>query len=52
MDNVWNNISSWFHDVTDRKYVVREFNNAAKTAYINGSVPYQLKCGLSRGEFE
>lgn len=49
MDNVWNNISAWFQDVADRKYVVHEFNNAAKTAYINGIVPYQLKCGLSRG---
>ena len=49
MDNVWSIISSWFQDIADRKSVVCEFNNAAKAAYINGSVPYQLKCGLSRG---
>jgi hypothetical protein len=49
MDNYWNSVPSWFKDVSDRKDVVREFNNEAKAAYINGSVPYQLKCGLSRG---
>lgn len=49
MENIWNSVSSWFKDVSDRKYVVREFNNEAKAAYINGSVPYQLKCCLSRG---
>ena len=49
MENVWSGITSWFQDVSDRKVLVREFNNAAKAAYINGSVPYQLKCGLSRG---
>lgn len=49
MDSAWSCISSWFKDVSDRKCVIREFNNAAKAAYINGSVPYQLRCGLSRG---
>lgn len=49
MNNVWNNISSWIQDVSDRNIVVREFNNTAKSAYINGLVPCQLKCELSRG---
>ncbi len=49
MDNLWTGISSWFQDVSDRRIVVREFNNSAKAAYINGNFPYQLKCGLSRG---
>ena len=49
MNNVWSNISSWFKNETHREDVMREFNIAARASYINGEVPYQLKCVLSMG---
>lgn len=49
MENVWSGITSWFQDVSDRKVLVREFNNAAKAAYISGLVPCLVKCNVSKG---
>lgn len=48
----WDCISSWFQNVKDRKVVVREFNNAAQSSYIDGLVPYQLKSIISKGNKE
>lgn len=45
----WNCVSSWIKNVKDRKVIIKEFNNAAQASYINGQIPYQLKCSLSRG---
>lgn len=49
MENIFNVITSWFQDVSNRKVVVSEFNNFAKSAYIAGAFPYLLNCSISRG---
>lgn len=49
MDNKWSNMTSWFQDGLDRKTLVKEFNNSAKTSFVNGNVPALLKCSISKG---
>ena len=47
--NVWNTIIEWFSDRTERDKLIREFNSAAKCAFIQGSVPTLLKSKKSKG---
>lgn len=36
--NIWNRIVEWFSDRSERDRLVRNFNNSAKEAFINGIV--------------
>ena len=45
----WNKIISWFSEMGERSRCVREFNDAAKTAFVANIVPVYLKAEISRG---
>lgn len=49
LPNIWNNIVSWFQDLTERNATVRSFNLAAKRAFIEGGAPTLLECSISKG---
>lgn len=40
---VWNNLRDWFNHHAEKTQLVREFNQNAKNAFINGQVPTLLK---------
>ncbi len=48
--NLWNNIIQWFSDRDQRNDLVRDFNNNAKYAFINGVAPTCLKASISKGD--
>ncbi|MBQ6652050.1 MAG: hypothetical protein IJM81_01450 [Prevotella sp.] len=48
-DNIWNQISTWIKPCDNKSDVIEFFNEKAKKSYINGDVPYLLKCSKSRG---
>lgn len=47
--NIWNNILTWFQDLSERNALVRSFNMKAKESFIGGTMPTMLKCSISRG---
>ena len=47
--SIWNRIVEWFSDRSERDRLVRNFNNSAKEAFINGIAPTMLKAKISRG---
>lgn len=49
LENIWISILDWFSDRNQRAKLLRGFNNAAKTAYIQGAVPTLLKAEFSKG---
>lgn len=49
LPNIWNNILTWFQDLTERNALVRNFNMKAKETFISGTMPTMLKCSISRG---
>ncbi|MFI3297021.1 MAG: hypothetical protein R3Y59_05270 [bacterium] len=50
IQNLWLNIVSWFQDRNDRNRLIRNFNESAKKAYIQGSVPVYLNAKISKGD--
>ncbi len=45
----WNNIIAWFSERRERKACVKEFNSAAREAFVQGYVPVYMKAEISRG---
>ncbi len=50
--NIWNQIIEWFKDRSERNKIIREFNAAARNAFISGNAPTILKASISRGNKE
>ena len=50
--NVWNQIIEWFRDRSERNRTIREFNDAARNAFIIGLAPTMLKASISKGKSE
>jgi hypothetical protein len=48
--NIVNSIRNWFSDWSDRIKLIQDFNKAAKTAYIDGTVPTYLVAKISSGD--
>lgn len=43
-------IADWFGEIAERHKVIREFNRAAKDAFINSTAPTLLQAKITRGE--
>ena len=48
--NTWNNIIFWFKDRNERNLLIREFNEAARTSFIQGVASTLLKASISKGD--
>ncbi len=48
-ENTWNQITEWFRDRSERGRLVRDFNENARRAFIEGVAPTALKASISRG---
>ena len=48
--NIWNNIVSWFRDLSERNRLIRSFNDSAREAYVNGDAPAMLNASISKGD--
>lgn len=48
-NNAWGVIVEWFRDRNVRNRLVRSFNDAAREAFVCGTVPTLLKASISRG---
>ena len=46
----WNKIFSWFRDMSERNKLLREWNEEARTSYIQGLVPVLLEANISKGD--
>lgn len=46
----WNKIFSWFRDMSERNKLLREWNEEARTSYIQGLVPVLLEANISQGD--
>ena len=47
--NFWNQIIEWFRDRSERNKTIREFNTAARNAFVLGLAPTMLKASFSKG---
>ena len=43
-------VADWFGEMTERYRLVRDFNKAAKNAFINGVAPTLLEAKITRGD--
>ncbi len=50
--DIWNTIVSWSRNRTERNKLLREWNDAARTAFIAGTAQTLLKAEISRGDKE
>jgi len=48
-ENTWNQIISWFQDRSERNHLIRNFNLAAREAFVRGMAPTLLKAKISKG---
>ncbi|MCQ2171190.1 MAG: hypothetical protein MJZ17_00325 [Bacteroidales bacterium] len=48
--NNWNRIVDWFKDRSERRKLVRSFNEAARESFISSVAPTLMKASISRGE--
>ncbi len=48
-ENTWNRITTWFNDRSERARLLRSFNDAARTSFVNGETPTMLRTSTSRG---
>ena len=48
--NTWNNILDWFRDRSERRKLIRSFNDSAKNSFVSGEAPTLLKAKVSKGE--
>jgi hypothetical protein len=46
---MWNRIVEWFRDRSERRKLLRSFNDAAQSAFVLGIAPTLLKARFSRG---
>lgn len=49
LGNVWNAILDWFRDESERRKLIRNFNESARESYVKGVVPTLLKAKISKG---
>lgn len=49
-ENLINSIRGWFSDWSDRSRLIREFNDAGKSAFISRRVPTYLQAKISSGD--
>jgi hypothetical protein len=49
---IWDRIYNWFSDIRERNSFLRDWNRAAKEAYINGDVPTLLEARTTIGTIE
>ena len=49
---MWENIISWFGELSERRKVIKSFNQASKNAFINGSANTLLEAKITMGETE
>lgn len=47
--NAWNQLVSWFKDRSERSRLIRNFNDNARRAFVEGYAPTVLKASISRG---
>lgn len=50
LSNNWNRIVDWFKDRSERRKLVRSFNEAARDSFVLGVAPTLMKASISRGE--
>ena len=50
LNNIWNNIVSWFRDLSERNKLIKSFNESAREAYVNGDAPAMLNASVSKGD--
>jgi hypothetical protein len=50
MWSVFSSIQDWFSDFSERRRLVRNFNLAARDAFISSMAPTLLECSISVGE--
>ena len=48
-NNTWTRIVDWFSDRSERKCLIRSFNESARIAFISGGAPTLLKASFSSG---
>lgn len=46
---MWNRITQWFRDRSERTRLLRSFNEAAREAFVTGIAPTLLEAKVSRG---
>jgi hypothetical protein len=49
---IWEKIRNWFTDLRDRNRFLREWNNSAKLAYIEGIIPILMEARITIGSLE
>lgn len=49
-ENWFQRIREWFHDRSDRRKLLDDFNRSAREAWICGVAPVNLKADVSRGD--
>jgi hypothetical protein len=49
---IWEKIRNWFTDLRDRNRFLREWNNSAKLAYIEGIIPILMEARITVGSLE
>jgi hypothetical protein len=49
---IWEKIRNWFTDLRDRSRFLREWNNSAKLAYIEGIIPILMEARITVGSLE
>lgn len=52
LQNIWNNITEWFQDRSERGKLLRSFNESARNAFVLGIAPTMLKASMSKGKRE
>lgn len=50
IENIWNRIISWFRDRSERRRLIRSFNDAARDAFVAGETPAMLVASISKGD--
>ena len=50
MWSVFSSIQDWFNDFSERRRLVRNFNLAAREAFVSNMAPTLLECSISTGE--
>lgn len=49
LSNLWNRIIEWFQDRNSRNELIRDFNKASKSAYVQGVIPTILEASVTMG---
>ena len=46
---IWNRIVKWFRNMSERRELLREWNDNARKAYVEGEIPLLLEASISMG---